>query len=204
MESYDDAKLFFKKHNIHESITIDAKGVGLTKEFKGFMKDEGYYYAYNVNPCAKGGHTIRDRYSHCIVCAPSNIRFLQRPSEDGDVYIAGSQNGKFLKIGCTSSYKKRDESLNRTKYANVGDWKILYSFKTKEAGHFENLIHSSLSDYSITDVIYLHGGKIVDAHELFKCSFDIALLTIYDLIEKNDIKGSQLFLFNDFQNNYDF
>ena len=204
MEYFVDAKLFFKKHNIHESITIDAKGVGLTKDFKEFMKAEGYYYAFNVNPCKKGGHTIRDRHSHCIVCAPSNIRFLQRPSEDGDVYIAGSRHGKFLKIGCTSSYKKRDESLNRTKYANEGDWKILYSFKTKEAGHFENLIHNSLREYAITDVIYMHGGKMVDANELFNCSFDIALLTIDDLIEKNNIQGDPLFLFKDSENYYDF
>lgn len=195
---------FFKKHNIHSSITIDGGGKGLTKEFKEFMREEGYYYAYNVNPCLKGGHTIRDRHSHCIVCAPSNIRFMQRPSEDGDVYIAGSRKGKFLKIGCTSSYKKRDESLNRTKYANEDDWEILYSFKTKEAGHFENLIHKSLKNYSTKDVIYEHGGKIVVADELFKCSFDMALLTIYDLIEKNNIKGDPLFLFDDFRNSYDF
>jgi hypothetical protein len=129
---------------------------------------------------------------------------MQRPSEDGDVYIAGSRKGKFLKIGCTSSYKKRDESLNRTKYANEGDWEILYSFKTKEAGHFENLIHKSLKNYVFKDAIYEHGGKIVVADELFKCSFDMALLTIYDLIEKNHIMGNQLFLYNDINNNYDF
>lgn len=195
---------FFNKHKIPLSITIDGNGKSLTKEFQQYMKEEGFYFAYNVNPCAKGGHTIRDRYRHCIVCAPSNIRFMQRPSEDGDVYIAGSRSGKFIKIGCTTSYEKRDESLNRTKYANVGDWEILYACKVKEAGNFENLIHDRLRSYALTGVNYFHGGKIIDANELFKCSFDIALLTIYDLIETKKLNVEQLFLYNDSRSYYDF
>lgn len=186
---------FFSKHNIPSSITIDGNGKSLTREFQDYMKEEGFYFAYNVNPCARGGHTIRDRHRHCIVCDTSNIRFQLRPDEEGDVYIVGSKMGNLLKIGCTKNVDNRIESLNRTRYADFNDWVVLYYCSIKSAGRIEELVHNSLKEYAISGIVYYHASRNIVAHELFRCGFTKAINTLLKVLRENKIeiiKSNQL------------
>lgn len=198
-----EEKLFFDKHNVPIYLTIDAKGKPVNAELKNYMKSNGYYFAYNSSKCQKEGHTLRDRYSHCIVCHTSSISFGLRNSVFGYVYIAGSICGEFVKIGFTKEKVNREESLNRTKYGGFNDWKILFSASCQNAGLIEQKTKSSLNRYHAKNIEYKNGKKL-EADELFRCSYKNALDIVKSVLKVEKIEFEIGYEFKDSGGAYNF
>ena len=138
-------------------------------EYYPIMKRQNKLIAYNTPPC-KNGHTLRTRSGHCPQCNTACLRFLQRSSEKGFVYIAAGLKGKICKVGFTSSVPTRAESLNRTSYANLQDWEILFAIQSDNAGKIEEAVKSTLYQYADT-LDYDHDGKLQSASELLRCNY---------------------------------
>lgn len=199
----DEEKIFLEKHNIPQFLTIDALGKNPNEEFRKFMKGNNFYFAFNTAKCQKGGHTIKDRYHHCIVCMTSCISFALRNSVFGFVYIAGSECGEFVKIGFTKEKVNREESLNRTKYGGFNDWKILFSVSCQNAGLIEQQTKSSLNRYQAKNIEYKNGKKL-EADELFRCSYPNALEIVKGVLNAEKIEFEIGYEFKDNKGVYNF
>ena len=158
--------IFLEKHNISLKFVFDAKGLKKS-EYSVLMKDLNKIVAYNVSPCSKFGHTLRTRAGHCCQCNTARLEFQKRNDAEGIVYIAMSRLGKIVKIGFTKSVEIRSESLNRTKYGGLNDWKIVFAIESKNAGEIENKICSKLSNFS-NYIDYNHDNHLQLASEIFK------------------------------------
>ncbi|MDM9630240.1 GIY-YIG nuclease family protein [Robiginitalea aurantiaca] len=161
---------FLKKQGIEVSQTFDAKGLKKS-EYRPRMKATGKIIAYNVSPCNKAGHTLRTRAGHCAQCNTAHIAFQKRNDKPGIVYIAGTREGKLVKVGYTKGVHIRSESLNRTKYGGFSDWEILYAISCVKAGEIEIKAKSSLKAFSAS-MVYDHDGKDQKTDEIYRCSFD--------------------------------
>lgn len=199
----NEEALFFEKHNIPQFLTVDAKGKNPDEDFRNYMKLNNLYFAYNTAPCQKEGHKIKDRHHHCVVCMTACISFALRNSFFGFIYIAGSECGEFIKIGFTKEKTNREESLNRTKYGGLNDWKILFYAACKNAGLVEQKAKISLSKYHAKNIEYKNGKKLV-ADELFRCSFKNAMEIIYDIFKSEKLDFANDFEFKDSDNKYNF
>ncbi len=127
---------------------------------------------------------MRTRSGHCPQCNTAYLRFSQRSNEGGFVYIAISQRGKLCKVGFTHAIEVREESLNRTYYANFDDWVIRFAIKSECAGKIEELVKMRLYPYSY-QLEYFHDGKMQIATELLNCDFKKAKNTIIDICKKS-------------------
>ena len=203
MEDFTNTKLFFEKHDIADFLTINLHGKVTSKQVKEYMRANNIYFAYNTSTC-KNGHTIRDRYGHCIVCSTSHISFALRNSVYGFVYIAGSECGEIIKIGTSKFKSNREFSLNRTSYAGYNDWKILYSFACNEAGKVEMIIQEGLSQYRSEHFEYKHDGEKHIASEVFRCSYEKGFSIVNEIINRNKIERNLVKKFNDHTGIYNF
>jgi hypothetical protein len=86
------------------------------------MESVGAIVAYNVNPCSKAGHSIRNRYGKCVACDPKQIAFSQRVFEAGSVYTAYSRSKGLVKVGFAQDVGRRHNVLIRHQYAGASDW----------------------------------------------------------------------------------
>jgi hypothetical protein len=163
---------FLKEHNIHPKYVFNAEGLSKS-EYRVIMKELNKLVAFNVTPCSKEGHTLRTRSGHCCQCNTATIAYQKRNDSAGIVYIAGSLTGQLIKIGFSKALKIREESLNRTKYAGFGDWKILYALKSEKAGQIETKSNSLLRKYSVS-AEYNHDGNWHDSSETYQCTFSKA------------------------------
>ncbi|WP_026953962.1 GIY-YIG nuclease family protein [Algoriphagus vanfongensis] len=173
---------FIKHHKLDQKLFYNASGKKISEIF-GEMHYVDAIFAYNTTPCKKGNHTIRDRNNHCLICRTANIAFQKRYHESGYLYIAGSMEGKLIKIGITNNIEKRKYTLKKTSYANQNDWEIIYFLYTKNVGLLEYLCSCKLVNH-ITKIQYSHAGKLSMAKEIFYCSFKKALKVVLE--SKND------------------
>lgn len=177
-------KLFFEHHKIDLNNVLDAKGKSVYS-LKDYMKENNYYFAYNTTPCSNHGHTIKDIYSHCIVCKPANIAFLKRSKVSGVIYIAGSLKKQYIKIGMTTEeVKTRISKLNSRGVGNTNDWQVIKSFKCDNTNKIENLIIQNLSNYKVENSFY---GD-TESSEIFRCKFSKAYEESIKVFEINKIK----------------
>lgn len=173
---------FLHSHNLSEEDTFNA--LGMTQSvYYPIMKRTNKLIAYNTRPC-KNGHTIRTRSGHCPMCNTAYLRFLQRSNEKGIVYIAVSKIGKLCKIGFTHDIQIREESLNRTNYAEYTDWNMKFGIKSEYAGKIEELVKSQLHQYSYQSEYY-HDDKMQTATELLNCDYKKIRRTIMDICKEN-------------------
>ena len=112
---------FINKHNIGISECFNAKGLKKS-EYRPIMKEFNLVIAYNVTPCKKFDHSLRNRSGKCVQCNTASLAFQNRFSQSGVLYIAGSKNKETIKIGVSKSKEIRLESLNRIKYGGTNDW----------------------------------------------------------------------------------
>jgi hypothetical protein len=176
---------FLKHHELDLEDVFNARG--LTKaEYGRIMKQRGIRTAFNTPPCPEG-HTLTDKRGRCIQCNTVNIGFANRYHKDGCVYIAGSIDGELIKIGFTDNMTDREESLNRTKYANLNDWKIILKISINKAADIENICHGLLDKYKAPSIEYYH-DKICLADEVFNCSYNRAKDTILEYLVDNNYK----------------
>lgn len=179
----DEQTQFLSKHKIPVSAVFDATGMS-RKQYQSVMKDLGKLIAIGVTPCAKSGHALRTRAGHCIQCHTSSWAFLKRFVEIGDIYIAGSRQGNFLKIGSANNAKERIKSLNHLVYAGQSDWELVTAFRTTKAGEIEFLAQKDVSVFAFP-TIYLRGGLEVSCLETFKCKSSRALEGITRFLDKD-------------------
>lgn len=183
-----DQLRFLEEQGIGTNQIFDAKG--LTKsEYRSQMKKDGRIIAYNVSPCQKEGHTLRTRSGHCAQCNTAHLGFQKRNDDAGFVYIAGTLEGKLIKVGFTSKVEIRSESLNRTKYGGFSDWQILFALTCINAGEIEIKIKSKLSDYSITKV-YQHNNKSQNTDEIYTCSYSTAKMKLIEVVENGEFSAN--------------
>ncbi|MBT0812963.1 GIY-YIG nuclease family protein [Litoribacter ruber] len=184
---------FIKHHKLPKFYFFNAKGKTVI-EVRKKMKKEGAYFAYNTTPCKNGEHRIRDRKGHCVVCNTAYITFMLRFNESGYIYIAGTIDGKMMKIGSTNNVARREKSLNKSKYANCTDWEIIYYFFCTKIGLFEYKATCKLSNHS-TKIQYKHDGVFHMAQEIYLCSFKTAYSVIKSLQENIEIKEETFFTY---------
>jgi hypothetical protein len=73
--------------------------------------------------------------------------FRHRHYGPGYVYIAGSLAHTVLKIGTTINIGAQEKRLRRTKYGNIGDWRLLYYVRVSEGGRVEHAARRALRRY---------------------------------------------------------
>jgi hypothetical protein len=160
---------FLDKYNISSELVLNA--VGMKKaEYAPLMKKSGLLLASGVTPCAKAGHTLRTSAGHCAQCDPNTVLFSRRHMSTGIIYIAFSEVKKIIKVGVAeTSAGQREESLQKTGYGGINDWKIIYAFAISDSGRLENEVHRILNDYNIR-LPYFKDGKNILSKELFSCT----------------------------------
>lgn len=187
-KSNSDVETFLKRHKLTREGVFDAKGRSVGSWYD-LMKKLGKDIAINTTPCEKGGHTIRNRSGHCVICNPAHIAFQIRSSKGGFIYIARSFKLRACKIGFTENLDSRIDSLNRTKYAGVSDWRMTIAFKTQEAGRIEGEIRFALMRYSsnvsaITD----KNGKDAASNELYQDKYSEIKTTVIKHLKKQNCR----------------
>ena len=177
---------FLEEHNVPLEKVFDAQDL-TKKEYRARMKELDKSIAYNVTPCRKKGHTLRNRSGHCIQCNTAYLAFQKRNDSKGIVYIAKSNKGNIIKIGYSKSFDTRSESLNRTEYAGYSDWVIEFAIKSKKAGKIEHRICSALHEYS-QKTHYEHDNHLQEANEIFNCPYELAVEELLEICESNKFK----------------
>lgn len=191
---------FLNAQKIDLKFVFNAKGLK-KDEYRKLMKDLNKIIAYNVTPCKEKGHTLRTRSGHCCQCDTSKIAFQSRADAKGVTYLAASIKGQIIKIGFTKAVEIRSESLNRTKYANLSDWEILFAIESDFAGRIENLANTYMSKYFYS-LDYKHDNHIQESYETFHCSFSKGRQIIFDICK--DSQFSYKVLQNSESNRFEF
>lgn len=175
---------FIHQHKLDKSDFFNAEGRTINSCYNE-MKKSDKLFAFNTTPCQRGGHTIRDRKGHCIVCNPASIAFIMRSRQVGYIYIACSKNKQFTKVGMsTEKMSSRISKLNSRKVGNTGDWEVIESFKCPNANQIELLAHSILDKYKVKGDSY----GLVESYEIFRCGFQKAHETIEHILEEQKTK----------------
>lgn len=161
-------KEFLKAHNVKPEQIFNANGVSKA-EYRVLMKKNGQIVAFNTSACKAGGHKLRTRSGHCVMCNSAPLGFQKRNDLAGYVYIAGSISGQLIKIGFSNDYETRENYLNYQKYGGYDDWKIIFILHGANAGNLELQLHSKLRNYA-TSREYFHDNHYQEGTELFLCS----------------------------------
>lgn len=178
----DDQFNFLKHHQINLSELFDASGMGPTK-YKRVMMKTGQHFAFGVTPCKKGGHTIRTKYGYCVQCKPDKISYMLRHGRPGNVYVAGSQARRLIKIGSSTEMDERVYNLNLFKYGGASDWVILVTAASEEAGRIEARAQERLNEFKCSST-YFRSGMETTCYELFQCSYAKAKAALVAVLPK--------------------
>lgn len=173
---------FLEKHEVPLSQIFNAAGrtVGACKSL---MKDLGAVVAVNTTACGKGGHRMRTRGGHCVVCDSAKLAYTRRHEEPGYVYIAVSKARGLVKIGTTIDMKTRERNLNSYAYGEQKDWVIRHYQKCEKAGRYEFAVQKALASFGIAGRYFKDGGW-QDCYELFSCTEKEALEAFAKHIQK--------------------
>ena len=172
-------KNFLLRHDVPLSRVFDATRVGPKKtDYGSVMSKLELWVAYNVTPCKKFGHTLRIRSGHCLQCRPANLHHLKLHDMGGEVYVAYSSGGRFVKVGTSNNPNIRIRGLNGLSYGGVSDWEIKYSSYTEKAGKVEFFAQESLASYRVDDLTYLDKGRRIECLELFRCKVPNAIAAV--------------------------
>ena len=162
---------FLKQQGLSEGDVLDARSMSVA-ERKTKAKELGKKLIMK-SPCGKGGHRLHTRHGHCVQCDTSKLAFVGRYSQKLYVYIAGSLEKSWIKVGTASDIEQRERSLQTSGYAGANDWEMLLYFKTENAGSVEHKIQSLLDKYASSQR-YMKQGQEVEVLEVFQCSFNKA------------------------------
>lgn len=175
---------------------LNDQGLSQDDVFDGrfFSKDEAKEKAKDLNkcvvigsPCRKAGHRLRSRAGHCVQCDTSKLAYERRYDANSYVYVAGSLDKCWIKIGTATDIDQRLRSLKSSGYGGADDWAMLLHFKIKNAGRIEHEMQSLLSHYG-SNQRYIKQGQEVDVLEIFCCSFDKAYEALNKTIMAQRIK----------------
>ena len=179
---------FLESHNISLSEVFDATGLSRS-QYQPIMKETEKIIAVGVTLCARSSHSMRTGAGHCVQCNTATIAYIERYYKKGHIYIAGSKKEKVVKVGFTSETTNRESSLNKQKYGEIDDWKILFFAMCKNAGKIECNTHKDLNKY-LTDRSFVKNHKRNDCYEIFSCGYPFCKKTLDKNIgdKKNIIK----------------
>jgi len=166
----DNQVAFLQKHKIGVSEMFDATGLG-RKQRIAAMEAAGKRFYFGGTPCEEAGHTLRVKAGHCIQCGTQHIAYGTRYSKPSRLYVAGSLQGRVVKVGLTLDPADRLKKLQSDRYGGFSDWKILaITGMVASAGKLEAKVHKQLEHYR-RDGSYFKGDKEQDSLELLGCSF---------------------------------
>jgi T5orf172 domain len=160
---------FSNRHNIPIDLFFDAHGMSLA-EYGPKMEAMGSIIAYNVSPCAKAGHSTRNRYGKCVACDPRQLGFNQRAVKSGFVYAAFSMSKKLVKIGFATDVGSRHKALVSRGYAGASDWQIFYQKESERAARLEIDAQKAFAKSAVRGLTYFWDGKMQNAREVFSCT----------------------------------
>lgn len=175
-----DEKKFLAHHKIPDSALFDASGMGKTT-YRAHMKALEKTVALNTTPCKKKGHRMRTRAGHCMQCNVAAHAYLTRHINTGQVYIAGSKTGSFIKIGTSKDFHHREASLNAFGYGGVADWEIIYCVAVSSAGAVEFEIQQNIAQFAHHAQFYKDYHD-VNCLELFKCKYSRVKAVLNEVI----------------------
>jgi hypothetical protein len=166
---------FSERHGIPLDSFFDAAGLSKA-EYARKMEAVGAIIAYNVKPCSRAGHSIRNRYGKCVVCDPKQIAFNQRASEAGSVYAAYSRSKGLVKVGFAKDVRRRHNVLVSHRYAGASDWELFYQSETRDdGGRREIEAHKALAQYAVKGLAYVWDGRTQVAREVYRCTKENAV-----------------------------
>ena len=119
--------------------------------------------------------------------------FRHRHYGPGYVYIAGSLAHTVLKIGTTINIGAQEKRLRRTKYGNIGDWRLLYYVRVSEGGRVEHAARRALRRYQDLRM-YDKEGHWQKAREIVGCRFGLALEAIEGLLSDSERENATRYL----------
>jgi hypothetical protein len=166
-------KAFLKSQDIPLSSIFDA--TGMTKYlYHEAMRAEDKLIAYGLNPCPKGGHTLRTRNGSCPQCNTACLAYLKRYNAAGYVYIAGSKKRRLIKVGAsgnTNNIDNRVVVLNVRAEGGTSDWEyIAHIYLGNDAYRIESAVHRELREWR-KKIEYIYNAKKVTSQECFSCGY---------------------------------
>ena len=184
-----EEKQFLEGSGVPYGGVLDAKGLE-KKEWRDLIRSLEKWVIINSSPCQKEGHTIRTRAGHCYQCGGNNF-FTLRKLNFSHLYIAGSSNGRFLKLGSSKDFKKNIETLNRFKYAGVSDWQVIIAYEVVRSDKIEFQVQRKIKRFFVPEYVQMDGRDIVCLDTL-KCKFSRAKKALTDSLD-----NQSLLLFSD-------
>jgi len=169
----DEEAEFMRHHGIGSEKLYYARGRP-RRIYGPIMKANGYIAATQVTRCHRG-HALRDRKGTCLVCFPASMKFLERHSSAGWVYVAYSRAGRIYKVGTSNDLDDRLEQLNIHQYGGHGDWRIVDKCWSDEAGRAEHRVQTLLAEHGVEGD---YGGRPEYCRELFRCNRKVALAAL--------------------------
>ena len=194
--------VFLTRHDIPLQVVFDATGMN-RDEYQEAMDGE-YWFAYGVEPCAKG-HSLQTSSGRCIQCDPISISYIKKYYEPGSVYVAWSESLKLCKVGSANDPVKRIWSLNSDGYGGAKDWALkraceFYGTSVEHIGPgaLEAQMHALLKHHAAPR-IYMKNCIPTKSRELFDCDprYVVRLINhIYSSLPLNE-GDSPMTIFND-------
>lgn len=169
----EEEREYLAGKGIPSSNLFDATGLKKS-EYRTRMKELGVEFAFGTKPCERGGHRLRSRSGHCIVCNPQSISQYRRNRSKGFVYVAWSAATRQIKVGSTTDLIERGKQLNIYRYGGASDWSMIAKAWTDRAGEVECEVHRTLRRTSVTGS-YWKAGMEIACYELFACKIDEAV-----------------------------
>lgn len=181
-ELTEEQRRFLVSHKISPNSVFDATGMSLDA-MQTLMKAEEKFFAFGTSPCAKAGHTLRDRANHCIQCDPKNITFMLRAVSSGYLYVSASEKLRMLKVGFSSDPEARQRTIKGFAYGGASDWVKIAHMYLKNAGKAELEVHSKLAPY-LAPQTYRANGRDTTCREIFTCGYGKVLSAILETVGK--------------------
>tara|TARA_R110002124_G_C8884884_1_gene508725 strand:+ start:660 stop:1265 length:606 start_codon:yes stop_codon:yes gene_type:complete len=125
------------------------------------------------SPCEKANHRLKGKYGHCVQCNPAILAYQGRKHATLHIYIAGSKQGKLIKIGTSEDAHRRVNDVSKEAYAGCSDWVLLLLLEIFDAGACETRAHRRLSRYQ-SQIEYEKGGDKQVSRESFSCPYTVA------------------------------
>jgi hypothetical protein len=134
--------------------------------------------------CRAIGHRLRTRGGHCFQCDPKKIAWVVRETARGQVYIAGSLEGRLIKIGCSLDWEQRIRQECAERYGGCSDWRLLAYITVDNMQAVERAARSKLWRYKVIRPSWKDGIQQF-AEELLACSYSQAAEALFGMAEEH-------------------
>lgn len=109
--------------------------------------------------------------------------YRERHYKPGYVYIAGSLEGRLLKIGVTEHIGRQQTKLRSQKYGNLDDWCLLFHVWVDRGAKVEHDARRHLQRFKAVRY-YKKDGRLQRTRELVSCGFSAAHQALVNLLDE--------------------